>query len=299
VLRLNAPLYLFGHRIRVNGWLRDMNVAFRTLVGSTVSDQRLLYYLSNRPDAAAGLEEFRSLMPQAVVVDSTVETLRHEEWRTHFSSRLAGHGVEIGPLNRALPRHANISVAYLDYEDQASLRRRYPALADSIPRIDIVDDAEEVRTVASASFDFLVASHVIEHLRRPIAALREWLRIVRPGGLLYLVAPDKRVTFDRHRVRTTLEHHILDYEEPSAARDFEHYVEFARLVEGARAEAALARARQRHAEGFSIHFHTFIPEDIVELVRWCHAYVSPVTLIEGPALSPEADEFHVLLRKPE
>jgi SAM-dependent methyltransferase len=298
MLRLKAPLILFGHRIRVNGWLRDMHIAFRTLLGSTLSDRQFLRYLSNRPDISQGLDEFHSEMPQAVVVDDSLATLAHEEWRTHFAARLSGRGLEIGPLNRPLPAHSGMTVLYVDYEDQESLKRRYPTLAEVIPRVDIIDDGERLATVADGAYDFLIAAHVIEHARNPIGAIAQWLRVIKPGGFVYLIIPDKRVTFDRRRVRTRLEHLILDYREPSLVRDFEHFLEYATLVHDTFEGEAIDEAKRLEREGASIHFHTFLPADVVRLVRWLDAHVSRVEIAEGPAMSPERDEFHLLLRKP-
>lgn len=42
------------------------------------------------------------------------------------------------------------------------------------------------------SFDLVVASHVLEHLREPVAAVGEFLRVCRPGGILYVEAPSER-----------------------------------------------------------------------------------------------------------
>jgi phosphatidylethanolamine/phosphatidyl-N-methylethanolamine N-methyltransferase len=39
------------------------------------------------------------------------------------------------------------------------------------------------------SFDRLIATHVLEHLTDPVSVLREWNRVVRPGGLISLVLP--------------------------------------------------------------------------------------------------------------
>jgi hypothetical protein len=41
----------------------------------------------------------------------------------------------------------------------------------------------------SGSQDFVFSSHCIEHLEDPALALREWNRVLRPGGLLYLYFP--------------------------------------------------------------------------------------------------------------
>jgi hypothetical protein len=70
------------------------------------------------------------------------------------------------------------------------------------------------------------------------------------------------------------------------------------LVRGARSGDAIELARQLVAEDHSIHFHTFLPKDIVALVRWMHQHVTPVEIADGPVMSRDADEFHVMLRKP-
>lgn len=40
-----------------------------------------------------------------------------------------------------------------------------------------------------ASFDRVIATHVLEHLPKPYEVLREWVRVLRPGGVLSLVLP--------------------------------------------------------------------------------------------------------------
>ena len=54
------------------------------------------------------------------------------------------------------------------------------------------------------SEDFVISSHVIEHFFDPIKAIKEWLRVVRPGGYVFIIAPHKERTFDKARARTTL-----------------------------------------------------------------------------------------------
>lgn len=59
--------------------------------------------------------------------------------------------------------------------------------------------------VESGSFDFVVSSHVLEHFVDPIQTLQEWYRIVKPGGILFMIVPHKERTFDKDRPRTTLQ----------------------------------------------------------------------------------------------
>lgn len=46
--------------------------------------------------------------------------------------------------------------------------------------------------IKTALYDAVVVSHVIEHLPDPIASMGEWLRVLKPGGLLYIEAPSDR-----------------------------------------------------------------------------------------------------------
>lgn len=45
----------------------------------------------------------------------------------------------------------------------------------------------------SASLDFVYSSHLLEDYVDPIPALREWCRMVRPGGHLVILVPDKEL----------------------------------------------------------------------------------------------------------
>jgi SAM-dependent methyltransferase len=52
-------------------------------------------------------------------------------------------------------------------------------------------DAQLLANVADDTFDFLYSSHCLEHLRDPVEALRNWLRVVKPGGHLVIDVPEE------------------------------------------------------------------------------------------------------------
>jgi SAM-dependent methyltransferase len=52
-------------------------------------------------------------------------------------------------------------------------------------------DAETLAGVEEASHDFVHASHTLEHMRDPAAALAQWFRVVKPGGHLIVTVPDE------------------------------------------------------------------------------------------------------------
>lgn len=63
-----------------------------------------------------------------------------------------------------------------------------------MPRPDIfVADACELSMLATEQFDFAFSSHLLEHIPedRLVQCLREWWRVIRPGGYLVLYLPDE------------------------------------------------------------------------------------------------------------
>ena len=102
-----------------------------------------------------------------------------------------GRGIEIGALWRRFPLPRRVRVWYLDRLSGAGLDRHYPELRGRILQPDLLGDAIEL-PVAPASLDFLIASHVLEHMPFPLKALRPWYDALAPGGVLLLKIPDKR-----------------------------------------------------------------------------------------------------------
>ena len=239
----------------------------------------------------------RPLIPQAIIDDGSLEMLLDRDWRTYYSRRLTGKGLEIGPLHRPMVRHEGMDIDYIDRCTVKELREHYPELND-LPLVEpnIIGDAETLSGIKDKTYDFLIAAHVIEHMRNPLSALEQWCRVVKPRGKIYLIVPDKRVTFDRNRVRTNIEHIIMDYRQPSAERDFDHFIDYAVHVQKKDGNDAIVEAERLQKTDYSIHFHVFLPADILRLVQWFSTNIRPVKLVKGPSMSPGSDEFHLLLQ---
>ena len=73
----------------------------------------------------------------------------------------------------------------------------------------------------SNSFDFVLASHVIEHVPDPMAALLEWARVARRS--LFLVVPHRDRTFDRDRPLTPLSELIERHESGFTSDEDRHW----------------------------------------------------------------------------
>lgn len=57
---------------------------------------------------------------------------------------------------------------------------------------DIEADSTDLHMVPSGSIDGILAKHLLEHIIRPIPALKEWARILKEGGKLVIIVPDWR-----------------------------------------------------------------------------------------------------------
>lgn len=61
-----------------------------------------------------------------------------------------------------------------------------------------VADATHLPMFADNTFDFVFNSHLIEHLPDPQAAIREWVRVVKPGGHVAMVIPNTLYTLGQN-----------------------------------------------------------------------------------------------------
>lgn len=226
--------------------------------------------------------------------------LQLKPYRLRLRNYIRGTGIEIGALHNRMPVDAQLAtVRYIDRLCLKEQRRHYPELsAYKMLEPDIVAEADRLSMIPDASEDFVIANHLLEHLPDAIGALKEWYRVLRRGGVLFLALPDKRFTFDRDRPRTTLMHLVADHEDRGTRSRHAHFEEYSRLVHK-KTGSKLARDVDRLlAQDYSIHFHVWIPEDIAELLEYLRTTGgTPWTVLEQLD-NTGSDEFIFVLEKP-
>lgn len=86
----------------------------------------------------------------------------------HFGKYLNGKGIDIGSGNDPL------------------------VVSDgAVMHFDKIDgNAQVLEGIESQSFDFVYSSHCLEHLDSVQLALSNWIRVLKPGGYLYITVPD-------------------------------------------------------------------------------------------------------------
>ncbi|MFD0935182.1 methyltransferase domain-containing protein [Methylobacterium trifolii] len=144
-------------------------------------------------------------------------------------------GVEIGPLNRPLILREDGDVLYADHCSAEALARKYfghdtvgVLRTEPIVDVDLILDGCTLAEALGprAPVDYVVASHVFEHIPDAIGWLREIGSVLREDGTVFLAVPDKRFTFDFRRAPSTtgdlVAHHIAAARVESPAQVFEH-----------------------------------------------------------------------------
>ncbi|TXN41306.1 methyltransferase domain-containing protein, partial [Methylobacterium sp. WL7] len=144
-------------------------------------------------------------------------------------------GIEIGALNRPIVTRADGEVLYADHLSTEGLRHKYAN--DTSVNYDSFNDLVEVDIVTCGQalskvlkdgekFQYVVASHVLEHIGDPIGWLIECTEILNDNGIIFLALPDRRFTFDRFRADTTTGELIANYHskvtDPTPAQIFEY-----------------------------------------------------------------------------
>ncbi len=206
---------------------------------------------------------------------------------------LKGDGIEIGALEhpQAVPSVARVT--YVDRLPVETLGRYEDLQGHALHRVDIIDDAERLDTFRDGSQDFVIGNHLLEHCENPIAALENMLRVLRPGGILFLAVPDKRYTFDADRPVTPLAHVIRDYEEGPAWSKRQHFEEWSRVVN--KREEARVEEEVRHLMNinYSIHFHVWTQAELLGLVQFFRTRAA----FDIEAFLKSKDEMVMVLRK--
>jgi hypothetical protein len=149
-----------------------------------------------------------------------------------------GMGLEIGPLDSPIALRSTYDVRYVDVVDTVGLREKYGndpnVVTEEIAEVDYALQGPDgvIRSLAEvvrddAPFDWVVASHVIEHVPDLIGWLGGIAEVTADGGHLVLMIPDRRFSFDVRRPQTTmgqiLQAHTMADTVPSERAVFDHF----------------------------------------------------------------------------
>ena len=238
-------------------------------------------------------------------------------------------GLEIGALSSPIVDRErdkqNYKISYLDHLSTPDLKDKYRSDAsvniDEIVLVDFVcPDGDIVKAVGQTKFDYVVASHVVEHSPNFLEFLSAIFDILKPGGMAFFVVPDKRFTFDANRPLTSfgtvLERYLSGEIKPGVAAVYDHFAT-ANAVDADKVWAGLtdpstsplltsqvyaweaANNVKEHGAYFDVHVNIFTPYNFFKIIE--SAVVHDVVMFEVENFQdtlPGQLEFMVALTKP-
>ncbi len=263
VASLQSRLEFMEHSI---GWrvlerirsVRDAMIPPDTLRSRIYADMRQTAKVTLDSGVGAGLKHVvvslhRALMSRDQEKHGAAEPVESPQAPLVFKEHELAHvlldgltGLEIGPA-----AHNPFGLRTRTVELTES-REFYASVQQNVmgvipPTVDIWASADCI-PLPEQSEDFILSSHVVEHLPNVVAAFVEWDRIVRDGGYIFMIVPlPWALPADHDRELTPFEHFIEDYD---CGRTLENHP-----VDGV-------------PGGKMGHYHTFVPDSLLQVVNW-------------------------------
>lgn len=224
---------------------------------------------------------------------------------------LKGVGLEIGAMHNPLRVPKSARVEYLDVTPREENIRKFPELnPNDLVQVDHLANGFLMNGIASSSFDFVIANHVLEHASNPVGALVQWFRVLKPGGILYCALPRIDITFDKDRKLTRPQHMLEDYflcaqqkTVEMRARNLDHYQEWLTIAIPTHTglpppppEQLERQVRDYSAREEEIHFHTFTMETALDFLHLVAKEVIPdIHVVE--AINARAEILLILQKR--
>lgn len=114
-------------------------------------------------------------------------------------------GIEIGPsYNPMAPKSEGYNVKIIDHLNKTGLINKYSPSGIDVSKIEDVDFIWNNQSYAELTgkknyFEWIIASHLIEHTPDLIGFLNDCTEVLSEKGIISLAIPDKRYCFDHYR----------------------------------------------------------------------------------------------------
>lgn len=227
-----------------------------------------------------------------------------------------GRGLEMSPGARPIiERGIARDVVYCDKVDITDWKKTYANEDLDVYDVVVLGDQLIDEVFGAAEFDYIVSSHVLEHIPDFIQFFVSAARVLRPHGKIVKLVPDKRYTFDVLRRESTVDDieqaHREKLRHPSWAMIEDVFLHMdsgvtpTNIWDGSRtpapdraeAEARVVIAAQQ-PEAIDLHCFTFTPTNFRVLIDHVIEHYAPsLDVVHIGETRPYTNEFLIELRK--
>lgn len=185
--------------------------------------------------------------------------------RNTLYASCSGQGVEVGPGPKPqITPDRRTHVKYVEQATPDQWQKLYgkdaKVLVDpSLWQHYVVGNADNIPAQPN-SLDFIFSSHVIEHLANPLGHFAYWASLLKKGGVVAAVIPDKGGCKDYVFEPSTTDELISEFRHGSMQPTLAHYERWAKW------RAPKTNPAELLASGRSIHVHFYTPESMQEIL---------------------------------
>jgi ubiquinone/menaquinone biosynthesis C-methylase UbiE len=191
-----------------------------------------------------------------------------------------GNGLEVGALCYPYLFNEDCKLKYADIFENSKLRKILDDIPlDNLYHKELVDIEYVLKppkflldNVSDNTFDFVYSSHVLEHTPNPLSSLNDQLRVTKIGGIVYVVMPNKKNTYDKTRQVTKsdvlidkFENGIFDHTVDEALDVIKNTNEHALYEPHKKNPLEYAKEIIKKKEGIH-HFYTYDETNILEIL---------------------------------
>jgi SAM-dependent methyltransferase len=138
---------------------------------------------SSRPVLERHIQTYREIL-----LRSRDEIVRRS--RSRWQRYVRGIGIDVGPLHLPFSAGRNYELLATDVLSPRRLYEHYPEfLPEELTIPNILCEAEGFLPFRPESLDFVILSHVLEHLSNSIGAVENMIRVCKSGGMLIMAVP--------------------------------------------------------------------------------------------------------------
>lgn len=157
--------------------------------------------------------------------------------------------------------------------------------------IQYIMEASDLSAIPDEKYEFIISSNCLEHVANPMKAVQEWIRVVKKGGIVLLVLPNREYCFDRYRNITDFSHLLDDFKRNVGEDDLTHLDEILkfhdlRLDKAAGSKEDFRNRSLKNFENRALHHHVFnvsLLKEIFEYfnIEFISGYEGSVNVIVG------------------
>jgi len=222
----------------------------------------------------------------------TFEKIKNKLFRSkiknykNYQELLSGkNGIEIGGLSNYFTKHGLLPIYHVInsidgvnfsnetiWEGKLEKGQNYKFTKNKIG-YQYICDAVDLSAIYSSKYDFTLSCNSLEHIANPLKAITEWLRVLKPDGVIVLVIPRKESNFDHNRATTTFNHLKADHERDTKEDDLSHVDEILKLHDlsldtpAGNLEQFKARSLDNH-NNRCLHQHVFDMKVLKEIFNY-------------------------------